>query len=273
VAVDPGVVVVLPERDSSDVRCLRRRVRDKASSSGVEVVKTFRARRGSVVGEAWKGPVEFLAPGDAYQLYKRLHRARLLVISFTTVFVRRDPSRDPAVRKEALALSTFVEHKADFELVRGASSINDTFDRFAASLAQGSCEGEDDPRCLPLHVFTTDRLWPQLREEDGRRAFRKRYGPPRERSDDRGRRWARADRGAFHGREALVIAGCELAAGMHWDVTGGRGPAGRLTTANEVWKLGRQGYVNVHPDAHVSASDRSTARRVWTDATGAKRSR
>jgi hypothetical protein len=265
VAVDPGVVLVLPERESADVRRLSSCVRKKASSSGVDVVKTFRAKRGSVAGEAWKRPVQFLAPRDAYQLYKRLHRERLLVISFTTVFIRRDPSRDPAVRKEALTLSTFVDHKAHFELVRGESSIDPTFDRFAASLAETVCEGEDDPRCLPLHVFTTDRLWPQLRDQAGRRAFRKRYGPPRERNDDRGRRWARAERGAFHGRDILVIAGCELAAGIHWDVSGGRGAADRLTTANEVWKLGRQGYINVYPDAYVHATDRSTARRVWTE--------
>jgi len=270
----PGVVLVLPERESADVQSLSRGVQERALTVGIEVVKTFRARRGDVAGEAWTRPVQFLAPGDAHQLYRRLNRERLLVIAFTSVFVRRDPSRDPAVRKEALTIATFVEHKAHFELVRGKSSIAPTFHRFAASLDEAFCEGENDPRCLPLHVFTTDRLWPELRNETGRRSFRTRYGPARERSDDRGRRWTRADRGAFHGREALIIAGFELAAGMHWDVFGGRGRASRLTTENEVWKLGRRGYVNVYPDARVHVTPgRSVARRVWTEAAASKSGR
>lgn len=259
-------MLVLPERASHDVQRLAALMRDAASASGLNEVKTFRARRGAVAGERWRSPVEFLAPDDAHQLYKLLHRHRTLVACFTTVFVRRDPSRHPAVRKEALDLATYVDHKAEFVLVRGDSSVAPALDRFARWSETTSCQGEDDPRCLPLHVFATDRPWPELREAAGREAFSASYGSGRSRTDDRGRRWERAQRAAYHGREALEIAGCALAAGMHWDVSGGRG-TGRLTTAREVWKLKERGFVNVYPDAHVRATRTSRARRVWSSAT------
>jgi len=45
---------------------------------------------------------------------------------------------------------------------------------------------------------------------------------------------------------------------MHWDVTG----SGRLTTANEVWKLRRvSDHLNIYPDGYVR--NNSAARRVW----------
>lgn len=272
-AADPGVVLVLPERESPEVKGLARNVRTRANASGLDVVKTFRAKRGSVAGEEWVGPVQFLTPGDAHQLYKRVHRERLLVVAFTTIFVRRDPSRDPAVRREALELSSFVEHKAVYELVRGVPSVSEAFDRFAALRAKVACDGEGDARCLPLHVFTTDRLWPELVDDEGRRKFRRRHGGPREWTDDRDRLWARAERRAFHGREVLEIMGCQLGAGMHWDVSMGRGSASRVTTANEVWKLAKRGYVNVYPDGHIRVTDQAGAQRVWTESVPRKHKR
>jgi hypothetical protein len=113
-------------------------------------------------------------------------------------------------------------------------------------------------------VFRVDQDWTALSEEHGRDAFHARHGPARSRLDGDTKRWARADHGAYHGRERLTVAGLELLAGMHWDVTNERGRA-QLTTANEIWTVprGPRGYVNVYPDAYVRPGVRSTARRVW----------
>lgn len=257
------MVLVLPERDGEDIQRLVKAVRRKAGSAGLRVSKTFRAARVPVVGEPWTRPVEFLSVGDAHQLYKRLHREKVLVLTFTTVFVRRDPSRNPVVRREALRLDAFVAHKALFRLVRGDTSVDSALDRFLASSGSVSCTGEDDPRALPLHVFAVDRPWPDLATDSGRTEFGNRYGLPRARTDERGTRWDRAARGAYHGREQLDVAGYRLPTGMHWDVSAGRG-SGRLTTSNEVWKLKGRSYVNVHPDAHVLPGRGPKARRVWS---------
>jgi hypothetical protein len=262
VASQTTLVVVLPERDTENIKRLVAAVRSRAQSDGLSRIKTFRARRGAVVGEPWKAPIEFLAPDDAHQLYKRLHRERVLVVAFTAIWVRRDPSKNPAVRKEAIQLADFVDHKAQFELVRGDSSVDLAFARYAEWASVTSCEGEDDPRCLPLHVFTTDRPWPELREATGRGAFGRKYGSGRARTDARSKRWAKAQPSAYHGRENVEIAGCTLAAGMHWDVSSAREV--RLTTSHQVWRLGSRGYLNVYPDGHVRKTGRSNARNVWS---------
>jgi hypothetical protein len=107
------------------------------------------------------------------------------------------------------------------------------------------------------------RPWPELEHAHGRAQFDTKYGLGRSRCDEADKRWDRAHRTAYHGTEALAIAGHQLAQGMHWDVGAHRRGA-RLTTATEVWKVGAgRAYVNVYPDAYVRKTRRSTARRVW----------
>lgn len=257
------MILVLPERQPRDLSDLISYTREQARGHGM-TIKTFRAAKAKVAGEPWGRPIQFLAPRDALQLYKSLHRTVAIVLSFTQVYVRRDPSRHPVVRRKASTLAEFVAHKAVYGLVRGKTSVPGYLDRFIAWQAAVKCAGEDDPRVLPLHVFEAGGPWSELATSEGRAAFDSQFGGGASRTDLEQRMWDRASRAAYHGRERLTVAGHTLAAGMHWDVNIDSAKA-RLTTAHEVWQLRRRaGYVNVYPDGHVGKAGRSTARCVWT---------
>lgn len=262
--VPSALVLVRSARESAETVDLVKRARGAAAAVELPLIKAFRATRGTVAGERWHGPVQFLDPNAARDLYNLAHRWRLLVLSFARIYVRRDPSRQPVVRRAALDLGTFVLHKAEFELVRDRPALERLIPAFVQNRGSLSCTGEDDPRCLPLHVFSVSEEWSGLRNQSGRDAFADLYGPARSRVDAERKRWARADRRAYHGADELTIAGHDLSPGMHWDVTSERGRA-RLTTAHEVWEVppGSAGYVNVYPDAYVRSAKRSKARRVW----------
>jgi hypothetical protein len=124
------------------------------------------------------------------------------------------------------------------------------------------CEGQDDPRALPLHTFDADGPCPALAEEAGRKSFASRYGTGRLRVDQSGREWARAT--ALHGWEAVTVAGCQLRPGFHWDVGYRRG-SGTLLCANAVWRLPRRGYANVYPDGGVrgGTTDVPSIKKIW----------
>lgn len=265
-----GLVLVRPGRESTEIKRLAATARQEAERDAIPLLKTFRSQRGAVVGEWFHGPVEFLEPKDAHELYQRTHHSRVLVLTFTRVYVRRDPSRDPVVRRAALELGEFVEHKAESSLVRSETGLAETIQRFSTA-AYRAFAGEDDPRCLPLHVFAVDRIWSALSEQDGRDAFSKLHGGPRSRVDTERKRWTRANRAEYHGVERLTIAGHDLPPGMHWDVTSERRPA-RLTTSKEVWEVPAtsRGHVNVYPDAYVRPG--SEARRIWPTRQRPKRS-
>jgi hypothetical protein len=116
---------------------------------------------------------------------------------------------------------------------------------FGAWLNAIGCEGERDPRCLPLHVFKTQGH--DLNLPAGRAAFDSAHGSGAERSDGDRRKWSLTPHD-YHGQETLSVAGRELRQGFHWDVEPGRNTT-TIVTTKEVWKVDR--YVNVYPDAHV----------------------
>jgi hypothetical protein len=203
-----------------------------------------------------------LEPHHAGAIYRLLHRGPVLVVAFSSVWVRRDPRRDPPRKRAALRLETFVEHKGLHGLVRSDKHVDEIFDQYVAWSAQVNCTGENDPRVLPLHVFETARTWPDLGTPPGDNRFVRAHGPPRRRVDEGRKSWSRAASGAYHGGGALIVAGSELAQGMHWDVSIERGTA-VICGADGVWALkGRNAYVNVHPDAHVRETEHS--RRLWS---------
>lgn len=247
-----------------EIRDLVARAHRAARDADIQRIKTFRGKRALVIGEPWHGPVQFLEPTDAHELYRLVHRWRVLLLSFTSIYVRKDPRRQPVERRAALELGTFVEHKAEFELVRSRAALEAVFEGFHNVGSGLSCTGDDDPRCLPLHVFSVDRVWSALSEQHGRDVFADLHGPARSRVDRDKKRWARAGRRAYHGGDALTVSGQDLLPGMHWDVTTERGPV-QLATSSQVWEVprGAQGYVNVYPDAYVRSTNRSRARRVW----------
>jgi hypothetical protein len=256
------IFAILPERTSTQIDELLAAVRRLAFERDwpISVRRTERVR---VAGEGWERGVQLLSPVDAGGLYRQIHRAPTLVLTFAAAMVRRDPSRDPPVRRAALSLEEFVAHKAAFGLLRGHDDLPRIIAAFDAWRGGVHCEGEADPRVLPLHVFEVGPRRPDLGTVAGARLFREQHGSASARTDAEGVLWGRAERGARHGGGSLTIAGRALATGMHWDVSR-PGDSLRLLTAAEVWKLsGRRAYVNVYPDAHVRPPKLRQVRRVW----------
>jgi hypothetical protein len=257
------IFAILPERSSPqiDEMLSAARILTEERDWPLSVRRTKRVR---VVGEGWERGVQLLSPTDASGLYRQIHRTPTLVLTFATVMVRRDPSRDPPVRRAALRLEQFVAYKAFFCLLRGHGDLARTVSGFDAWREAVHCDGEDDPRVLPLHTFALGPRQPDLDTAEGARIFRAQHGNASARTDDQGVLWGRAEHGARHGGGALTVAGRTLPNGFHWDVSRRRGSV-RLLTAGEVWKLsGRHAYVNVYPDAHVRAPGMRQVRRVWS---------
>lgn len=262
-ASPPGqhIFVVRPHKESREVAAHVETCRARVEASSVRLT-TFRTERARLVGEAPERAVDLLGTDEAAGLYRALHRERVLVIAFSAVHVRRDPRRDPPARRAAMTLQTFVQHKAYFGMVRGAGETSALFQRYAGWCQEVQCEGELDPRALPLHVFETRRDWTDLGTPAGDRRFGALYGRPGTRRDEGGKNWSRAHH--HHGGPALVVAGCALPAGMHWDV-GSDGGVTTVQNSREIWRLrGRGAYVAVYPDAGIrSGRGRGTAKRVW----------
>lgn len=264
----PRVIVIRPPEASEDVARLETACRARATAEGLQI-RTYSARLVATRKEEWGRKVQMLEPQHAGALYRALHREAVLVLAFTTVWVRRDPRRDPPTRRAALKLETFVEHKAIHRLIRADKDVDLAFNNYAAWCSGVHCTGEDDARVLPLHVFETTRSWSTLGTSAGDQDFGRRYGSARRRVDEGGKTWGRAARGAYHGGDALAVAGQRLAPGMHWDVSVQRGPV-LICSADEVWSLkGHRGYVNIHPDAHVRSTKWS--HRRWAAGAAQKR--
>jgi hypothetical protein len=258
----PRVFAVVPGRGSTQIEQLLDAVRTLADERDwpVSVRRTESVR---VAGEGWERRAELLRPEDAAGLYREIHRTPTLVVAFAAAMVRRDPSRDPPVRRAALGLEEFVAYKAPFGLIRGHTDPARIVAGFETWLAGVHCDGDADPRALPLHVFDAGPRCPDLSAAEGAAAFAAQHGHASGRTDADGVDWRRADPRAFHGGKALEVAGRVLPAGFHWDVSRRRGEV-RLTTAEAVWKLAGKGtYLNVYPDAHVRAPKDPRVRRVW----------
>jgi hypothetical protein len=214
-----------------------------------------------VSNEHWTKPVRLLAPTDAAEIYRLLHHGPTMVVAFTSVFVRRNPRSDPLTRKQAIPLSQYVAHKALFSLIHGRTDIPRTMAEFDAWRHTTACDGQDDPRVLPLHSFSTTETWQYLDQDETRARFAKVHGPGRIRTDSDNRRWERAS--APHGREVLTVAGADLPEGMHWDVQF-LASKDAFCCSNEIWSVPRGCHVNVYPDGHVRGKPgKGHAKRVW----------
>jgi len=258
----PHVFAVLPHSSSGQIEDLLADARRLAGERGYRLL-VRRTEGVRVAGDGWERRVELLSPADAAGLYRELHRAPTLVLTFAAAMVRRDPSRDPPVRRAAMTLQEFVAYKALFGLIRGHNDLPSIFARFSSWMGGVHCSGESDARVLPLHVFSAGPRRPDLHTSEGAAAFREQHGPASSRIDGDRVKWKRADKNAFHGGSSLNVAGYSLPAGMHWDVSR-RGHSIRLTNSNQVWRLsGNRAYVNVYPDSHIRAPKVAGVRLVW----------
>jgi len=257
----PKAIIVVPRSASDHVRGLLKLFIAQAQKAGLRIA-TFEVREIREVSEEhWTKPVRLLAPNDAAEVYRLLHHGPVLVVAFTSAFVRRDPSSDPLTRKQALPLSRFVAHKAQFALINGRPGIPKALIEFEAWRQAVACEGQDDPRVLPLHTFLSAGTWAALGDGRERERFAQEHGSGGLRTDSGGRRWERAS--APHGRETLTVAGATLPQGMHWDVQFAHGK-GTLHCANEVWRVPRGCHVNMYPDGRARGKPgKGYAKRVW----------
>jgi hypothetical protein len=268
-AMDPPpakVILVLPVRESEDIQVLAASCRRAAQSTSLTVV-TYRTEVSRVTSSVERDrSLHMLGPTDAFQLYQALHRSPALVLAFTAVFVRRDPSKMPAVRRHLLTLERFVRYKATYFLVRAAPSVEEAFMAFSSWREVVRCGGEDDPRIIPFHSFNTDRDWLDLGTDVGDQEFCYRHGASNQRTDADNKTWDRPNRAAYHAMALQIVAGHRLPDGMHWDVGAGGSHKARLLAPHQVWKMSSsRAYLNVYPDAYVRAAKSATGvRPVWT---------
>lgn len=193
------------------------------------------------------GRRRFLISGDdADALYRRLHVSRVGILSFERVEVSLDPvAQKGAIRERFLVgLEAFSRYKSFYSRV-SVEQPTDWLEGFERWCMIVECEGEHDPRCLPLHVFKARQL--SLDEPAQRDEFARLHGDGSVRVDDEGKAWRLSPRD-FHGRESFQVAGLSLRPGFHWDVT----PSGRFArviTTTQIWEVYR--YINVYPNAHI----------------------
>jgi len=190
------------------------------------------------------------------EVYRRIHRARVAVLSVQEVGARgplfltrpRTPGWRPA-RDDWYSLRQLCRHKAYFLRLRCDRNHAQWASAFTAWLGRTACNGLADPRCLPLHVFSAERSWSRkLSEPLGRAAFDDTFGTAARRRDRRDLAW---EHGPFHGRDPLNVAGFALPAGFHWDVKTERDV--ELWTPTEGWRVRR--YLNVAPDASLRGQE------------------
>ena len=217
----PLVVVIAPTSPSEQVTRLAKQCHREAKAAGF-TIRTFKTDPEHLRDKPKSGKVDFLTPRDAFDLYQTVHQRVVIVFAYTRVLIRLNPSNRRVNRKQARTLEQFVWHKGFYALINGVPQIADAFARFDEWRGEPRCAGEDDPRALPLHVFDTSEDWRGLGTQTRDADFKKRYGGPRERNDDREKKWCRADRQAYHGKPIVKIAGC-AAPGRH--ALGCDGPA------------------------------------------------
>ncbi len=257
--------------ESDEVAGLVTACERRCAEDGITVV-TYRTQQCRVHAPARVKEREVLKPNDAYRLYDQLHFSPVIVLAFSSAFVSREPGLSEPPAKALLSVQDFVRHKALYRLIRGAAEVGMAFEGFVSWRNGVHCDGEDDPRTLPLHMFATDCDCTSLGTDAADEAFRRRHGGPPCRRDDKGLSWQRANRNAYHGRPVLRVAGTDLAPGMHWEVASRR--KRKLQNSMEVWRLegASTSYVNVYPNAHISVSGaRSTAKKIWPSKTNSSR--
>ncbi len=195
-------------------------------------------------------PVHLVAPVDAHALYRRLHRVDVacLVMDSADVCIRPDVS-GPSCLRHLRTMRQLTLHKSFYyRYVPGTIDPAAWVDGFESWRTQVGCDGDHDPRSLPLHVFavaSTEHIeWPATTK--GRADFDGRYGAGARRTDSEDHLWV-INRHDFHGREVLQIAGHRLQQGVHWDVQPVDGRPIKVHSLVELWET--SSYLNVYPDS------------------------
>jgi hypothetical protein len=204
--------------------------------------------RPSVVRNSAGKPLALLEPDLANNLYQRLHRVRLAILTTAEVLVRLNPTRHVLDEKWLATLSRLVRYKGYCARV-SSQNLATVLDDLEAWSSASHCDDERDPRVLPLHSFCPETDCPELDLEAGRTQFNLRFGPPTVRVCEQQMVW-RPDLSRHGGREPQNVAGLLLTRGLHWDVVGQR-QSSTLLTLVDVWQVPRRRHVNVYPNGYV----------------------
>jgi len=103
-------------------------------------------------------PMLTVAPRDATAIYKRAHRAFVSVLIAGRPVVRVDPSRNLSAR-HAMELERFVRYKCLAQRIAASDGLVNVRAYLANAehwIQRVLCDGENDPRVLPLHMFVPD---------------------------------------------------------------------------------------------------------------------
>jgi hypothetical protein len=252
------------ESESAAQESLRKEAQQAVTAAGWGFI-VRRARRCPVVGGPEGGRLyQLIDPRDASEVYSAVHRNRVLILATGSCSMRRDPSADPSRHRDLIGIQNFACYKSRFGMIRERNDLAKHMEEFTKWPHAGACTGPHDPRVLPLHVFDNHSEWLGLNEPKEAERFRRSFGPGGDRTDPDGRSWRQS--AAFHGGDALTIAGHALRQGFHWDVTRNRGKE-RVVTTHQVWKLeASNSYCNMYPDGYVRVSrgrTGGTCRLVW----------
>ncbi|MFK4790855.1 hypothetical protein [Microbacterium sp. ZW T5_56] len=200
---------------------------------------------------------------DASKMYQMVHRVNCAVIQIGTDARVPFHPRDSCQKRNTMELEQFVRYKAVFAKVNGRVGPVDAIGAVSAQLTSLECDGERDPRCLPMHVFdpSHDHVACPLTDAVKVRA---RYQGPKIRTDGKSREWG-PPKGIPHGSHELRVRGRVLRAGYHWDVKSAQNTSDLMTTL-EIWSMPPGSYLNVSPDAHVRSGQSSavSARLKYT---------
>ncbi len=243
---EPIAFLVRPADPSNQQKATATELRARFDLSGLKSVE--------LVGERLRGmdgALDVLRPSDVERLYKTLHKRKALVLATGGVRVQRDVSAN-LTRRGSVPAEQFVRHKAFFALVSRPEEASRSINQGVEWLTRETdIDGPHDPRCLPMLCFAGCREIPLSNPSD-RKRFRQDFGKARR--DSFGGEW-QGD-GPYHTRDTLHVAGLSLPVGFHWDVQAWRPFA--MCNGWERWEIRANGYLNVHPDAHLRGSKNVT---------------
>jgi len=197
-----------------------------------------------------------LERGDADRLYRDMHRRPVAVVYGGKPRVRSHP-RPPFRDDRSVSLYQFCRYKSFAVSLRSDVAAH-WESAFESWLANVDCDGPNDPRVLPFHIFAARQAL-ELDEMAKRQLFRHLHNQGGALVDKRNRRWAPAPPGARHGREPQTVRRLRLGDGFHWDVTTS-GTVG-VSSASTIWTVRAGGYINIYPDGHVRVGKQ--CRQTW----------
>ena len=200
---------------------------------------------------------------QATKLYIRIHRRQVGIVYSDDTHVPVTPNPSSSI-KDYVALHEFVRYKAFCRRIDPSCFNEQQAELMAAEMDRrvaldNKCEGENDPRCLPFHIFRQKKTDYDLDIQSDRQRFNKHHGSQSSRRDDNELLWDRPSGSRMHGGQALQVAGRSLVAGFHWDVSVAPKSKGTKMVSNTkaIWKIERNGHINIYPDEYIRGGKRS----------------